>query len=394
MISKKIKSVLNDPSNGVIRKMFEEGAVLKAKFGEQNVFDFSLGNPDLDPPSELTKALSRLAQDTSHGFHGYMSNAGYPFARNAMAQKTTQEQGVPVDEEQIVMSCGAAGAMNCIFKSILDPGSEILVPSPYFGEYRHYVENHGGVFRPVATQDDFSLDLTAIKTSLNKNTRALIINSPNNPTGRVYSQKELSALADLLNEHNAKHGTQVFIILDEPYRAITYDTDVPPVFPLYPYTIIATSFAKSLSIPGERIGYIAVNNFDGAKEVVAALVLSTRILGFVNAPAIFQRVVAEMWNVPVDYTRYRERRALVMSVLDKAGLQYTIPQGAFYIFPKVPQSFAGDDMKFCDHLKTFNILTAPGSGFGKSGYFRISYCVAEKTIIDSATGFIRACAVS
>ena len=392
MIARNMKSILENPANGVIRKMFEEGALLKKKYGEDNVYDFSIGNPDLDPPSEVVEAIEEIAADTSPMCHGYMPNPGYMQARQAMAEKTSLEQGTAVPADCVIMSVGAAGAMNCVFKALLNVGDEGIVPVPYFAEYGHYCANHGGTLRPVPTKNDFSLDIDAIKAALTEKTAAVIINSPNNPTGRIYSREEIQALSAVLTAHGEKTGRYPYIVCDEPYRAITYGgKKVAPVFPEYRQAVVVTSFAKNLSVPGERIGYIAVNPAsDDASEMVAACILATRILGFVNAPAFFQKVIARSWNARCDYSLYEKRCREIMEIMDYAGLQYAKPEGAFYLFVKVPEGWNGDDMAFTEHLKKFNILCAPGTGFGGKGWFRISYCVAEKTILNSKEAFYKA----
>lgn len=389
MISKKIKSIIESPANGVIRKMFEEGILLKKKFGEENVYDFSLGNPDLDPPEEVINAIKDVALDTSHMCHGYMPNPGYVEARKAMAEKTSIEQGVEIGYENIVMSVGAAAALNCVIKALVDEGDEVLAPCPYFAEYNHYVRNHGGEIIPVKTNEDFSLNVENIRSALSEKTAAIIINSPNNPTGKIYSEQEIKSLAEVLSEHGKKTGRYPFIICDEPYRAITYgNAKVASVFPVYKNAVVVTSFAKNLSIPGERIGYIAVNPAaDDAALMVSACIFCTRVLGFVNAPAFFQKVIARSWNAKCDYSLYEKRCKEIMEVMDYAGLKYARPQGAFYLFVKVPDGWNDDDMAFCAHLKKFNILCAPGTGFAGKGWFRISYCVAESTILNSKEAF-------
>lgn len=392
MIARNMKSILENPANGVIRKMFEEGALLKKKYGEDNVYDFSIGNPDLDPPSEVVEAIEEIAADTSPMCHGYMPNPGYMQARQAMAEKTSLEQGTAVPADCVIMSVGAAGAMNCVFKALLNVGDEVIVPAPYFAEYGHYCANHGGTLRPVPTKNDFSLDIDAIKAALTEKTAGVIINSPNNPTGRIYGREEIQALSAVLTAHGEKTGRYPYIVCDEPYRAITYGgKKVAPVFPEYRQAVVVTSFAKNLSVPGERIGYIAVNPAsDDASEMVAACILATRILGFVNAPAFFQKVIARSWNARCDYSLYEKRCREIMEIMDYAGLQYAKPEGAFYLFVKVPEGWNGDDMAFTEHLKKFNILCAPGTGFGGKGWFRISYCVAEKTILNSKEAFYKA----
>ncbi len=392
MISTNIKSILQNPSAGVIRKMFEEGALLKEKFGADNVYDFSLGNPDLDPPAEVLDAIKEVAEDKSHNAHGYMSNSGYIETRKAMAEKTSLEQGVPVSYESIIMSVGAAGAINSVLKAIVNPEDEVIVPCPYFTEYDHYIHNHGAEICRVNTKDDFSLDIQAIKNALNKKTAAVIINSPNNPTGKIYSEDDIKALSEILHEAGKKNDRYPWIIADEPYRAIVYgNKKVSPIFPFYENSVVVTSFAKNLSIPGERLGYIAVNPLSpDFKEMTSACVLTTRILGYVNAPAFFQKVVAKSWNAKCDYSLYEKRMKEITEVMDYAGLEYAVPEGAFYLFVKVPSSFNGDDLAFTEHLKKFNILCAPGSGFAGKGWFRISYCVSEKTILNSKEAFKKA----
>ncbi len=392
MIAKNIKSILESPTAGVIRKMFEEGAVLKQKFGEENVFDFSLGNPDLDPPKEVADALIEVANDKSHMCHGYMSNAGYVETRSAMAQKTENEQGIKVSFENIVMAVGAAGAINSVMRAILNPEDEVIIPCPYFAEYNHYVHNFGGKVVPVKTNQDFSLNVENIKNAITSKTAAVLINSPNNPTGVIYSEDEIKNLSKILYDSQKNTGRTVYLICDEPYRAIVYNgKSVAPVFKHYKNSLIVTSFAKNLSIPGERLGYIAVNPLcDEAKELVSACILTTRILGFVNAPALFQKVIAKSWNAKCDYSLYEKRAKEIMEIMDYAGLKYVKPDGAFYLFVKVPDGWNDDDMAFTNHLKKFNILCAPGSGFAGPGWFRISYCVAESTILNSKEAFYKA----
>ncbi|MCR5724462.1 MAG: pyridoxal phosphate-dependent aminotransferase [Treponema sp.] len=398
MIAPHIKELITSKGASVIRKMFEEGVALKKLHGEENVFDFSLGNPDLDPPEEVLSAIKDIAQDTSHGVHGYMPNAGYPEARAAMAEKTALEQGLPkgsVKAEHIVMTVGAASALNCVFKAILSPGDEVIVPAPFFAEYRHYVHNYAGILKEIPSKPDFSLDVEAIKAALSPKTAAVLINTPNNPTGKVYTESDITALTDALKAHAAACGRKPYLICDEPYRAIIYDgAVVSPVFLHYNESVIVTSFAKNLSVPGERIGYIAVNPAcEDAAEFIAATTFALRVLGCVNAPAFFQKVIARTWNAPCDYSRYQKRRDMLMAVLDKAGIRYARPEGAFYLFCKVPDCFdngSGDDMAFCDYLKQYFILSAPGSGFGGKGWFRLAYCVSEQTIAGSEKAFCAA----
>ncbi|WP_147612585.1 pyridoxal phosphate-dependent aminotransferase [Treponema pectinovorum] len=392
MISQKIKATIHSKTSSVIRQMFEEGIRLKKLYGQDKVFDFSLGNPDLEPPPQLKEEIIKQAKNDFHGCHGYMSNAGFPETRKAIAEKVSLEQNFQVESKNVVISCGAASALNCIFKTLLNEGDEVIVPSPFFSEYRNYVGNYNGKLVEVPSKDDFSLEIQAIKDALSPKTAAILINTPNNPTGKVYSQKEIEDLVFILDEYSKNSERKPYLIFDEPYRAIVYDgVTIPTVFDKYNYSIIISSFAKDLSIPGERIGYMAVNpNCDEADEVVNAFTFCLRTLGFVNAPAFFQRVISKTWNAKVDYSSYKKRRDLLMAILDEAGFEYFRPDGAFYLFVKVPDFWKGDDGAFCEHLKKFFILSAPGIGFGKKGFFRLAYCVSEKTIINSREAFINA----
>ncbi|MCR4952678.1 MAG: pyridoxal phosphate-dependent aminotransferase [Treponema sp.] len=392
MISQNVKSLVESPSSGVIRKMFEEGAVLKAKYGEDKVYDFSLGNPDLDPPKKVIDAINSVASSESHLCHGYMPNAGYKETREAMAKKTSIEQGVPVDFSNVVIAVGAAGALNVIFKALLNPGDAVIVPCPYFTEYDHYIHNNGGEIVRVKTKADFGLDATTIEAALSSKTAAILINSPNNPSGRIFSDEEISAVVEVLKAHGKKTGRYPYLICDEPYRAITYGgKKVAAVFQKYEYSVVATSFAKNLSLPGERIGYVCSNpaNPEG-KDFIAAAIFATRILGFVNAPAFFQKVITKSWDAECDYSLYEKRRNELLEVMDYAGLKYAVPDGAFYLFVKVPDGWNDDDMAFTNHLKKYNILCAPGSGFGGKGWFRIAYCCSESTILNSKEAFKKA----
>lgn len=392
MISQQVKAIVESPENGVIRKMFEEGALLKKKYGEENVFDFSIGNPDLDPPEEVYEQVLKVASDKTHLRHGYMPNPGFLETRAAMAEKTSIEQGVKVGAENVIMSCGAAGAINCTLRAIINPGDDVLIPCPFFAEYTHYVHNFGANVVKVKTKDDFSLDCDEIKKHLSNKTAAILINSPNNPTGKIYSQEEIKELCTVLSEHAKKTGRAPYLILDEPYRAITYDgKTVAAAFPHYEYSVVVTSFAKNLSLPGERIGYICINPACPEKDdFVKAAIFATRTLGFVNAPSFFQKVLSTTWNAKCDYSAYEKRRNQIMQVMNYAGLKYIRPEGAFYLWVKVPDDWNDDDMAFTEHLKKYNILCAPGSGFAGKGWFRIAYCCSEKSIINSKEAFKKA----
>ena len=361
-----------------IRKMFEEGAKLKAEVGAGNVYDFSLGNPDLEPPAEFYQALKQMSDSTASGMHGYMPNSGFADVRNTISQKVEKDHKIKLDGNSIVMTCGAAGGMNIILKTILDPGDEVIAIKPYFAEYGFYISNHQGSLVLVDSNADFSLNIDAIEKAITSKTKGIIINNPNNPTGKVYSEKDIDALCDLLRRKSSADKS-IFLISDEPYREIVYDNiAVSPVLSKYKNTFVVNSYSKSLSLPGERIGYVAVNpDADNYSLLMAGLNLSNRILGFVNAPALMQRVVAQLNSVAVNVNIYKNRRDILMAGLKEAGYEFSVPDGAFYLFCKAP---GGDDVDFVKHLQKFNILAVPGVGFGGPGYFRLAYCTSEKVI--------------
>lgn len=371
-----------------IRKMFEEGARMKAEYGADNVFDFSLGNPDVEPPPRFGEVLREVAADDSPGAHAYMPNGGYPWVREALAETLSREQGVELGPGDLLMTCGAAGALNVVMKTLLDPGDEVIILSPFFVEYNFYVDNHGGVTRIVPTDAEFNLDLAAIEAAITDRTKAVLINSPNNPTGQVYSGQSLQALGRLLDEAGEDLARTIYLISDEPYRKIVYDgCEVPSVMAATSNAIVVSSYSKDLSLPGERIGYLAVHPLIRDKAALLdGLTLANRILGFVNAPALMQRVVARLQGVSVDSTIYARRREVFCRVLDQAGFDYVRPRGAFYLFPKTPV----DDVEFCRILQEEKILAVPGRGFGAPGYIRLAFCVDEKVIEGAAQGFVRA----
>ena len=385
-------------SSSMIRKMFEEGNELKKQYGADKVFDFSLGNPDLEPPLAFKKVFLRLAEEDTagktKGKHGYMPNAGYTETREALSKKASSDHQCTVPPSNIIMTSGAAGGLNVVFKSILNPGDEVIVPRPYFVEYRSYIKNHGGKLMEAATKPDFALDIKEIEKALSPRTAAVLINSPNNPTGKVYTSQDIAALASLLRLHGAKTGRPPYLVADEPYREIVYDgITVPPVLSAYEESIIVTSYSKSLSLPGERIGYIAVGPEAGEKEdLLNALTYANSVLGFVNAPALMQRIVAELQNEKVDVSVYDDRRKAFKETLDNAGLAYAQPEGAFYFFVKVPERKTGggkiaDDNAFSTCLKKHLVLGVPGSGFAGPGWIRFAYCVDEKIIRASEIAF-------
>ncbi len=372
-----------------IRQMFEEGARLKALYGADKVYDFSLGNPDLEPPENFRKVLGSIIAEPPIGVHGYMANAGYDETRAAVAAYVSKEQGVEVSADHVMMTCGSAGALNCIFKALLDPGDEVIVPAPYFVEYGFYADNHGGQIRVVSTRDEFTLDLEAIETAINSRTKVVLINSPNNPTGQVYDRNSLEGLGNLLAVSSEKLGRTLYLVSDEPYRKIVYDGfEVPSILEAYQNSIVATSYSKDVSLAGERIGYLVIHpEADQAEALMGGFILANRILGFVNAPALLQRAVRHLQGTCVDVSVYQGRRDRFCQGLTDGGYEFVRPRGAFYLFPKSPIS---DDVAFVRLLLEENILVVPGSGFGAPGYFRIAYCVEEQTIESAIPGFARA----
>ena len=376
--------------------MFEEGIALKKQHGADNVFDFSLGNPDVPPPPAFNRILRECAAAEAPGVHGYMPNAGFLDTREAVARKVSRDHSTQIGGTEVVMAVGAAGALNAVLKAILNPDDEVIVSKPFFMEYRQYVANHRGRLVEVSAQPDFNLDLDSIKTALSAKTAAVLINSPNNPTGRVYPAETLAGLSQLLLEHGSKSGRFPYLITDEPYRELVYDGRItPPVMSMYPHSIVVYSFSKSLSLPGERIGFAAVGpEIDDKENLLAGIIYTTRVLGYVNAPALMQRCIVSLAGEKMDAGIYAARRAAFIEVLNEAGLAFAPPEGAFYIFAKVPSKDGktGDDAAFSAHLKKHLILSVPGSAFGASGWIRLAYCVNEKTIRASAPMFKKAVA--
>ena len=383
-VSRKLQQQMAE--GGWIRKMFEDGIALKKKYGESNVFDLSLGNPVVEPPEEFLQDLLRWVDDPSPGMHRYMPNAGYPETRAAVAAHLSSGSGLPFTPNEIVMTCGAAGAINVVLKTIVEAGDEVIIFAPFFVEYVYYIDNHQGISRIVPTDDQFIPDLRLLEDNITPKTRAVLLNSPNNPTGVVYGQSILKGIGDLLGVKEHQYGTEIFLISDEVYRRLVYDgVECPYVFQYHPRTIVATSFSKDLAVPGERIGYIAVNpEYDGRGELINGLVFCNRVLGFVNAPALMQHVVRGLQDVSVDVGQYVRKRDLLYNGLVELGYSMVKPTGAFYIFPRSPIE---DDVAFVKELQKHNVLVVPGKGFGAPGYFRISYCVEDWVIEGSLAGF-------
>lgn len=383
-------SAENIGKGSFIRRMFEAGINLKKEHGENAVCDFSLGNPDLPPPAAVRKGLLDLAARADEPFiMGYMPNGGFPAAREALARHLSKEQGVSLTGQDVILTCGAAGGINSLFKSILDPGDEVLAPAPCFVEYGGYTANHQGVFNTFKTKADFSLDFEALEAVITPKTRAVIINSPNNPTGQVYSRAELETLCRLLKERSEKQGRPIFLVADEPYRFLAYDgVEVPSLLPMYPYAVVGSSFSKNLSLPGERIGYLALSPLmEGREQLMSALILANRVLGFVNPPVVGQYLMMAALESTVDAGIYAARKDAMAEVLTAAGYEFTMPKGAFYFFPKAP---GGNDVEFVNKLMEHLILAVPGSGFYGPGHFRLAFCVDREIIYRAADGLKKA----
>jgi aspartate aminotransferase len=363
-----------------IRKMFEEGERMRGLHGAENIYDFTLGNPNVEPPPEFLKEFREIAEHPAPGMHRYMSNAGYDETRRAVAEVLTEKSGLEVTGSHVVMTCGAGGALNVVLKTILNPGEEVIILTPFFVEYKFYIDNHGGVPVEVWTdRETFQLNLTAIENAITHNTRAIIICSPNNPTGVIYPAESLRKLGEMLRRKEKELTRQILVISDEPYARICYDgTEVPNIFPHIQNSVIVTSHSKDLALPGERIGYLAANpRMQSVEMFMQGAIFSNRVLGFVNAPALMQRLVAKLQRASVDIGEYREKRDLLYENLTEMGFRMVKPDGAFYLFPKSPLP---DDVKFVKLALQHHILLVPGAGFGAPGYFRIAYCVDKKMI--------------
>lgn len=369
-----------------IRRMFEEGAVLRRQYGEDRVFDLTLGNPVMEPPPQFRVELKRLVEDPSPGMHRYMPNAGYPETRAAVAEQLSLETGVKFGADDIIMSCGAAGACNVVLRTILNPGDEVILFAPYFVEYVNYVDNFGGTARILPTDARFVPKLDALESAVKPNTKAIVINSPNNPSGAVYGEDLLRDLGEIVRRKEAEFGTPIYILSDEAYRKLVYDGIEFP-FPLHhhPNTITVTSHSKDLALPGERIGYIAVHPECAQRDdLIEGMVFCTRTLGFVNAPALMQHLLPNLQGVSVSIDDYQRKRDFLYGNLVDMGYSVVRPQGAFYLFPETPVE---DDVAFVRELQELMVLAVPGSGFGGPGHIRISYCVDDRTLDGSLDGF-------
>lgn len=386
MISKKMIGYVQNSS--IIRAMFEEGKRLAGIYGAENVFDFSLGNPSVEPPKEIKEALLEVIHEENPNLvHGYMSNSGYEDVRKQIADSLNSRFGTGFDQNNIIMTVGAAGGLNVILKTLLDPGDEVITFAPFFGEYRNYVGNFDGELVVVSPNTvDFQPNLKEFEDKLTVKTKAVIVNTPNNPTGVVYSEETIIKLADILNKKQQEFGTSIYLISDEPYRELVYDgVEVVYITKYYKNSIIGYSFSKSLSLPGERIGYLVIpGEVDDYENVVAAANVANRILGFVNAPSLIQRTVAKCLEARVDIETYNRNRELLYHKLVSFGFECVKPQGAFYLFIKALEE---DDKAFARAAKKHNILIVPGSSFGCPGYCRIAYCVDYSMIERAMPGF-------
>ena len=385
MISEKMIKLAQN--NSVIRAMFEEGIRLAGIHGAENVFDFSLGNPNFPPPEAVKNAIIDLAtKEDPVELHGYMPNAGYPDVRRAIADSLNKRFETSFDENNIIMSAGAAGGLNAVFKTLLNPGDEVIALSPYFVEYGNYVSNFDGRLVVVPTdKGSFQPDLEALAAAVTPKTKAVLINSPNNPTGVVYSEATIRGIANTLAGKEREFGTSIFLTSDEPYRELVYDgAEIPFITKYYRNTIICYSWSKSLSLPGERIGYIVIpGEINEYRLIFEAAGIATRILGYVNAPSLMQKVVARCLNELTDVAAYDQNRKLLYAGLTGCGFEPVYPQGAFYMWVKSPI----DDKDFAEAAKKHNILLVPGTSFACPGYVRIAYCVAKKTIENSMPAF-------
>lgn len=374
---------------GWIRRMFEAGIELKKRHGADKVFDLSLGNPITEPPGQLSDALVKIAKTKSLGKHRYMPNAGYTETRDAVARALTTETGLPFAVDDVVMTCGAAGGLNVILETILDPGDEVVIFAPFFGEFIFYIENHLGKPVVAPTNEAFQPDLATLEDIITSRTRAVLVNSPNNPSGVLYPESTIIELGNLIRHKEEEYETEIFLISDEPYRRIIFDDlSYPHIYTHHNASIAIQSHSKDLAVPGERIGYISINpSYSNKALLLDGLIFWNRSLGFVNAPAIMQQTVTTLQGLSVDVKEYQKKRDYLLTHMREIGYDIVRPQGAFYMFPKSPLE---DDVAFVAALREWNVLTVPGRGFGKPGYFRIAYCVEDLVLEGAMAGFAKA----
>jgi aspartate aminotransferase len=362
---------------------------MKARFGEENVADLSLGNPHLDPPPEFLDALRDLVSHPIPRMHSYMQNAGYRETRAAIAEHLSRQTGLPFTRKQIVMSVGAGGGLNIFIRTIMEAGARVIVLAPYFPEYEFYIEGCAGVPEIVQTNGEFQIDVEAVEKVMAADVEAVIVNSPNNPTGIVYRRDRLAELAAMLRAKEKEYDTQIYLISDEPYRYIVYDdVQVPWPFHLYRNSVVVTSHSKDLNLAGERIGYVALHpEIEHGGDLFRGMVFNQRALGMVCAPALMQRIVARLQGVTVDVSDYARKRDRLYGSLVEMGYEVLRPDGAFYLFPEAP---GGDDIAFVKRLTEERVLCVPGTGFGRPGYFRISYAVPDRVVDLALPGFAKA----
>jgi aspartate aminotransferase len=383
-IASQIKQYMADSS--WIRRMFELGIAMKRERGEESVFDLSLGNPVMEPPPEFMIEMRRLLDEMPTGSHRYMPNAGYTETRAAVASALAEETGLPYSPEHVMMTVGAGGGINAVLHALCEPEDEVVIFAPFFAEYLFYAVNHGAKSVAVGCDSDFTPDLAELEAKITPRTKVVMVNSPNNPSGRVYPGTFIRDLGELLQRKGQELGTEIYLLSDEPYRKIIFDNQPYP-FPQLAYdkTITVTSHSKDLALPGERIGYVAVHpGYEGGAELMDAFVFCNRVLGFVNAPAMMQHVVRALQHVTVDVSDYQKKRDYLYDVLTEAGYRVFKPEGAFYMFPESPVE---DEMLLVEALQRHGVLVVPGRGFGMPGYFRISYCVDQRVLEGAAPGF-------
>lgn len=370
--------------SSLIRAMFLEGKRLASIHGADNVYDYSLGNPIVPPPPEVRKAIDHILDDMLPGdVHGYMNNAGYEDVREQLAAYENESKGTHLEGKHVLMTCGAAGALNVVFKTILEPGDEVVTFAPYFTEYNNYCGNAGGVLKVVPADTlTFQPDLKGLEAAITERTKVVLINSPNNPSGVIYTEETIKNIASLLERKQLAYGHSILLLSDEPYRELVYsDVKIPYTLNYYKNSMVIYSYSKSLSLPGERVGYITINpELEEVDETIMALSVANRLLGFVNAPSLFQRVAASVIGASVDVDFYKKNRDALLSVIDELGLEYASPDGTFYLFVKTPIE---DEMAFCDKAKEFNLLLVPGRAFGCPGYIRMSYSIPYNNVINS-----------
>lgn len=386
MISDKMKGLVKN--NSVIREMFEEGKKLKEIYGNDNVYDFSLGNPNVEPPKEVKEAIIEILNKEDPCFvHGYMSNSGYEDVREKIANNLNKKYNTSFSFKNLVMTVGAASGLNIILKSILNPNDEVITFAPYFVEYNNYIKNYDGLVTVISPDTtSFEPNLNEFKNKITKKTKAVIINTPNNPTGVIYSKETIKKLTDILKEKQKEFNHPIFLISDEPYRELAYDgIEVPFVTNFYNNTFIVYSYSKSLSLPGERIGYVIIpNELEDSEEMIEAVTIANRIIGSVNAPSLFQRVISYCLDLKVDIDSYNKNRNLLYKIITENNFECIKPQGAFYLFVKSP---IDSDTEFCNIAKKYNLLFVPGSSFACPGYVRIAYCVSYEMIERSEEAF-------